>query len=91
MTITREEKQNKVKFSATTDGFSGGIIKALNAEITDKGYLTKRKGYKTFGEMVDVLWKINKQNKKVGFTCEYTVILPLKGTKPIYKKTLDSL
>lgn len=65
-----------------------GVEKALNATITDGGCLMKRKGYNTFGEMVDVLWEINKQNKKMGFTSEYTVVLPLKGTKPIYKKTL---
>ncbi len=80
-----------VKFMALIDGFKGGVQKALNAEVTNEGYLTKRKGYNTFGEMVDVLWKINKQNKKIGFTCEYTVVLPLKGTKPIYKKTFDQL
>jgi len=80
-------KRNKeiVKFMAT---IGKGVEKALNATITDQGYLTKRKGYNTFGEMVDVLWNINKQNKKMGFTSEYTIILPLKGTKPIYKKTL---
>jgi len=80
-------KQNKeiVKFMAT---IGRGVEGALNATITDQGYLTKRKGYSTFGEMVDVLWNINKQNKKMKFTSEYTIILPLKGTKPIYKKTL---
>jgi len=74
-----------VKFMVT---IGRGVEEALNATITDQGYLTKRKGYNTFGEMVDVLWNINKQNKKMGFTSEYTIILPLKGTKPIYKKTL---
>jgi len=74
-----------VKFMAT---IGRGVEGALNATITDHGYLIKRKGYSTFGEMVDVLWNINKQNKKMGFTSEYTIILPLKGTKPIYKKTL---
>ena len=80
-------KQNKeiVKFMST---IGRGVEGALNATITDQGYLIKRKGYSTFGEMVDVLWNINKQNKKMGFTSEYTIILPLKGTKPIYKKTL---
>lgn len=73
------------KFMAT---IGRGVEKAVNATITDQGYLQKRKGYNTFGEMVDVLWNINKQNKKMGFTSEYTVILPLKGIKPIYKKTL---
>lgn len=74
-----------------TLGYGGGVKSGLNAEITDQGYIKKREGYNTFGEMVDVLWKINKQNKKIGFTCEYTVILPLKGTKPIYKKTLQNI
>jgi len=36
----------------------------------------------------ELIWKKGKQNKKMGFTSEYTVVLPLKGTKPIYKKTL---
>jgi hypothetical protein len=74
-----------VKFMAT---IGNGVEKAVDATITDQGYLQRRKGYTTFGEMVDVLWNINKQNKKMGFTAEYTVILPLKGIKPIYKKTL---
>lgn len=80
-----KRNQEVVKFMAS---IGNGVEKALNATITDQGYLQKRKGYTTFGEMVDVLWNINKQNKKTGFTSEYTVILPLKGTKPIYKKTL---
>jgi len=80
-------KKEKIKFMATI-GWNGGTVeKALNAVITDQGILKKREGYKTFGEMVNVLWNINKQNKKMGFTAEYTVVLPLKGTKPIYKKT----
>lgn len=79
-----KRKQEVVKFMAT---IGNGVKKCVNATITDQGYLQKRKGYTTFGEMVDVLWNINKQNKKMGFISEYTVILPLKGTKPIYKKT----
>lgn len=82
-----KRNQEVVKFMAS---IGNGVEKALNATITDQGYLQKRKGYTTFGEMVDVLWNINKQNKKMGFTGEYTVILPLKGTKPIYKKTLKT-
>lgn len=81
-----KRNQETVKFMAA---IGKGVEKALNATITDQGYLQKRKGYTTFGEMVDVLWNINKQNKKMGFTSEYTVILPLKGAKPIYKKTLS--
>ena len=65
------------------------ITKAVNLEIEDNGFVKKRRGFKTFGEMVDVLWSINKQNKKMHFTAEYTIILPLKGTKPVYKKTLE--
>lgn len=80
-----KRNQEVVKFMAT---IGQGVQKVVNATITDQGYLTKRKGYNTFGEMVDVLWNINKQNKKMGFTSEYTVILPLKGTKPVYKKTI---
>lgn len=82
-----KRNQEVVKFMAS---IGNGVEKVLNATITDQGYLQKRKGYTTFGEMVDVLWNINKQNKKMGFTGEYTVILPLKGTKPIYKKTLKT-
>lgn len=83
-------KRNKetVTRRGTFDGL-GGIIEARNLEIADNGFIKKRRGYNTFGEMVDVLWDINKQNKKMSFTGEYTVILPLKGTKPIYKKTLN--
>lgn len=67
---------------------NNSIVRAVNLEMEDNGFVKKRAGYSTFGEMVHVLWKINKQNKKMGFTGEYTVILPLKGTKPVYKKTL---
>jgi hypothetical protein len=67
-----------------------GFISGLNIEFTNKGMIKRRKGYNTFGEMVDVLWDINKRMKKNRFTqpITYTIILPLKGTKPIYKKTL---
>jgi len=80
--MKRNEEANQ--FVAT---FGAGITAAVDVTITDQGYLTRRKRYNTFGEMVDVLWNINKQNKKMGLTAEYTVVLPLKGTKPIYKKT----
>lgn len=80
-----KRNEELVKATAVIGSFK---TKAINMVITDQGWLTKRRGYNTFGEMVDVLWKINKQNKKMGFTAEYTVVLPLKGTKPIYKKTL---
>lgn len=83
-----KRNQEVVKFMAS---IGNGVEKAVNATITNDGYLQKRKGYTTFGEMVDVLWKINKQNRKMRFTSEYTIILPLKGTKPIYKKTLKDL
>lgn len=81
----KKRNEETVKFMVD---IGNGVEKALNATITDGGILQKRAGYNTFGEMVDVLWKINKQNKKMKFTSEYTIILPLKGTKPIYKKTL---
>lgn len=68
---------------------TGGEVQHLfNGYIDSDGIIGKRDGYSTFGEMVDVLWRINKQMQKIGFTAEYTVKLPLKGTKPIYKKTL---
>jgi len=82
-------KKDKIKFMATIGWKGGTVEKALNAVITDQGHLKKRKGYKTFGEMVHVLWEINKQNRKMGFASEYTVVLPLRGRKPIYKKTLN--
>lgn len=72
-------------FSIGDKGFSGG----LNVEVLDNGTIAKRNGYTTFGEMVHVLWKINKQARKMGWESEYTIKLPLKGNKPIYKKTLN--
>lgn len=92
--IMKNKRNNEVVTSSfqtkrfEVDSWKNGILKAVNLEMQDNGYVKKRKGYNTFGEMVDVLWNINKQNKKMRFTGEYTVILPLKGTKPIYKKTL---
>lgn len=82
----RSKELITAKFEIGDKGFMGG----LNVEITDNGMIKKRNGYNTFGEMVDVLWNINKKAKKYKWTGEYTVTLPLKGTKPIYKKTLDS-
>lgn len=67
----------------------GGFSNGLNVEISGDGLIKKRKGYNTFGEMVDVLWKLNKNAKKMGWSSEYTIRLPLKGTKPVYKKTLE--
>ena len=83
-----KEKRNQELVTTNFEIGDGGFKNGVNVEITKEGMIKKRKGYNTFGEMVDVLWNINKQNRKMGFTCEYTVILPLKGTKPIYKKTL---
>lgn len=86
-----KRNEETVKMELETEGWNGGILKAVNVDIDNAGFIKKRKGYNTFGEMVHVLWNINKQNKKMGFTAEYTVILPLKGTKPIYKKTLRKI
>lgn len=83
-----KRNEELVKATLITD-WSGGINQSVNLVPTSNGAITKRKGYNTFGEMVDVLWKINKQNKKMKFKSEYTITLPLKGTKPIYKKTLQ--
>ena len=92
METVGKEDMKRNEESVTTeliiDGFSGGINNIINAEITKQGYVSKRKGYNTFGEMVHVLWEINKRAKKMGFKGEYTVSLPLRGTKPIYKKTI---
>lgn len=82
--MKRNDELVTSKVSIGDGGFSNG----LNILINDDGHIKRRKGYSTFGEMVDVLWKINKQAKKMGWSSEYTVRLPLKGTKPIYKKTL---
>lgn len=72
------------RFEIGDSGFTGG----LNVEIDHDGTIKRRKGYNTFGEMVHVLWELNKKAKKMGWSSEYTVRLPLKGTKPVYKKTL---
>ena len=83
-----KRNEELVRTELLTEGWKGGVLKAVNLEIEDNGFVKRRRGFNTFGEMVDVLWKINKQNKNMGFTAEYTVRLPLRGTKPIYKKTL---
>jgi len=86
----KKRNEELVTATFTLDGFKGGFNNIpLNVEIRNDGLIRKRGGYNTFGEMVDVLWKLNKQNKRLGFIGDYTVRLPLKGTKPIYKKTLS--
>jgi len=84
--MKRNEEVVACEFEIGNDGFRNG----LNVDFNERGQITKRKGYATFGEMVHVLWDINKRAKKMGFTGEYTIRLPLKGTKPIYKKTVKS-
>lgn len=81
--MKRNEELITTKFTIGDSGFSGG----LNIDITENGMVTKRKGYNTFGEMVHVLWDINKRFKKNGCKSDFTITLPLKGIKPIYKKT----
>lgn len=83
----RNEELVKAEFEI--NGFTGGLNMSKNVVIDDEGTISKRTGYNTFGEMVHVLWKINKQYKKNGYKGEFTVTLPLKGTKPVYKKTLE--
>jgi hypothetical protein len=82
--MTRNDELVTSKFEVGDGGFSNG----LNVVIENNGTITKRKGYNTFGEMVDVLWNINKKLKKFNSKIVYTIMLPLKGTKPVYKKTL---
>lgn len=83
--MKRNEEFFTTRFEIANDGFKNG----LNVEITDQGTIKKRKGYNTFGEMVHTLWELNKKAKKMGWSSDYTVRLPLRGTKPVYKKTLS--
>jgi len=85
---TNKRNTEVVSASFEIDGFSAGVNSMVNVEVNKRGEIVKRLGFNTFGEMVDVLWNINKRAKKIGFTGDYTIRLPLKGTKPIYKKTL---
>jgi hypothetical protein len=82
--MKRNEELITTSFEVGDSGFSNG----LNVEITSDGTIKRRKGFNTFGEMVHVLWELNKKAKKMGWSSDYTVRLPLKGIKPIYKKTL---
>lgn len=81
-------KRNQELVTSGFRSWINGLTELKNVEITDSGLIARRKGYNTFGEMVHVLWELNKRAKKMGYKSEYTVVLPLKGTKPIYKKTL---
>lgn len=68
--------------------FRGEITESNNIVISNDGIIKRIKGYTTFGQMVDELWKINERYKRQGFQGNYTITLPLKGTKPVYKRTL---
>lgn len=82
----RNEELITSKFLMTRDGGKHFINVCVDKKT---GCISRRKGYNTFGEMVDVLWNINKDAKKMGWTGEFTITLPLKGVKPIYKKTFN--
>ncbi len=43
--------------------------------------------WETFAEMVHELWIQNKRLKKFGVQMNYTIRIPLRGYKPVYKKT----
>ena len=58
--MKRNDELVTTSFDIGDSGFSNGV----NVEITKYGTIKKRKGYNTFGEMVDVLWNINKSMKK---------------------------
>lgn len=57
-----------------------------NIDVTPKGELRPRKGYKTFAGMVRELWHINKRYTKFGIVGDFNVRLPLKtGGFKFYK------
>lgn len=61
----------------------------VNVDFTKGGQLTKRKGWKTFDEMVYVLLDLNKRYKKLGYQGEFTVRLPLNRSRG--KKRINQL
>ncbi len=85
--MNRNQEVIKSEFEIGKKGFSKGV----NVEITKQGTIKKRKGYNTFGEMVDVLWNLNKKARKNKWSGVFTVTLPLRGTKPVYKKTIKDI
>lgn len=67
------------------------VSSCLNLEIKNNGIIIRRREFKNFANMVNILWQINQQNKKMGFTCEYTIVLPMKGTKKSLKNIIEKL
>ena len=61
----------------------------MNISYNHDGTIRKRIGWRTFAEMVHDLWIQNKRLKKFGYEMDYTLRLPLKGYKPVLKKTIE--
>lgn len=62
-----------------------------NISMNNDGSLRRRIGWRTFADMVHELWIQNKRLKNIGGEMDYTLRLPLKGYKPVYKKTQRSI
>lgn len=58
-----------------------------NISFNQDSTVRKRRGWRTFADMVHELWMQNKRLKKLGMQMDYTLRLPLKGYKPVYKRT----
>lgn len=61
---------------------------AVNMYFNTNGTAQVRRGWRFFGDMVHELWRINKIAQKSGLSSDIIVRIPLRGRKPIFKKTL---
>ena len=65
-----------IKFTTSEKGFYG----LLNVDFED-GLFKRRRGWKTFKSMVRELDRLNKQYKKMKVVGDFTVRLPIRGSK----------
>lgn len=59
---------------------NGDLSGLLNVDFKE-GMMLKRKGWRTFDEMVRVLEKLNTRYKSLGYSGDFTVRLPLNRSR----------
>lgn len=59
----------------------GEWLDLVNVDFTKEGYITKRKGWRTFDEMIRVLEQANRTYKKFKSEGDFTIRLPLPRSR----------
>ena len=78
--IVSVKESEEIQLSMTVSD-TNKLSYLLNVDFTKDGAVIRRKGWKTFDEMIRVLFEINKKYRELGQEGNFTLRLPLKRSR----------